>query len=370
MKKIFIFATLVLAAFCSCTDTEYETITEKDEAMFAINRAALTRMDTGEEIAVVGHKSQDPDAVCSAIAMAGLMQQLGMQAKPYMQDNAVRGVKYILQYTGVTTPEVKTSIDAGKPLLLTDHNDYLQSMDGAKYANVVGIVDHHGISDSFSSSAPIFCKFMSVGSTNTIVYSLYKECGVTPTKEMAQIMAAGILADTDSLTATKGTASDSVALSQLYKLGEIDNPSELWQGILAAQSSYDGMTDEEIFMSDTKLYEISGYRIVVASIDANESIPLEEMCQRMRSVMPLLPAKLEADMVFAKIEEKTVSGEGADAVATYLTHIPYCGERAKEAAEAAFGPTVHDNCIVVNRKVNRKSDFIPNITAALQAMPK
>lgn len=63
---------------------------------------------------------------------------------------------------------------------------------------------------------------------------------------MAQIMAAGILADTDSLTATKGTASDSVALSQLYKLGEIDNPSELWQGILAAQSSYDGMTDEEI----------------------------------------------------------------------------------------------------------------------------
>lgn len=78
------------------------------------------------------------------------------------------------------------------------------------------------------------------------VYSLYKECGVTPTKEMAQIMAAGILADTDSLTATKGTASDSVALSQLYKLGEIDNPSELWQGILAAQSSYDGMTDEEI----------------------------------------------------------------------------------------------------------------------------
>lgn len=369
MKKLILYAALAIVAFSSCnTDTVYETVVEKDEALYNINRAALLRMNTGEEITVVGHKSQDPDAVCSAISMAALMQQLGMSAKACIQEKPTRAVKYIFDYTGFPVPEVRTSIDADKPLMLTDHNDYLQSLDGADKANVVGIVDHHGISSSFTCPAPIFCKFMNVGSTNTIVYSLYKECGIVPTKDIARILAIGILADTDSLSKAMATPADSVAVSQLYEIAQFDDISELWQGIKSSIDSYDGMTDEEIYLSDTKLYDICGIKIAVASLDASESMPIEELCKRMRGVMPSMPEKIGAQMVFAKIERKTiVETAGAEPVTSYITHIPYAGEQAKEAAELAFGPTTHDNCIVVDRKVNRKSDFIPKITAVLEA---
>lgn len=374
MKTFNAFLVLILcfAAITSCSDEiiEREVIVDPNVSVYDINKAALLKMDTGQPIIVTGHKSQDPDAVCSAIAMAALMRELGMDATPYMQEKPIQAVKYILDYTGFQTPEVKTSIDAGMPLVMTDHNDYLQALDGAKNANVVGIVDHHGISSSFSSSLPIYCKIMNVGSANTIIYTIYKECGITPKKDIAQLMVAGIIADTDSLTKATCTPADSLALSQLNEIAQFDDLSELTQGIDAALSSFIGLSDEEIFMSDIKTYEIGGVKLAVTSLDANEMMHIDELCERMRSVMPAIQQQLGVQMLFAKMEEKFLHPDVLDEndlpTATYITHITYSGEGAKSVAEAAFGNTTHDNCIVLNHKVSRKTDFIPAITQVLE----
>lgn len=372
-----IIGALVLAMFvcfvcigCSDDVVEREVIVDPNLTMYEINKAALRKMNTGQPIAVTGHKSQDPDAVCSAISMAALLRQLGMDATPYMQDKPIMAVKYILDYTGYKVPEVKTSIAPGVPLVMTDHNDYLQALDGAENANVVGIVDHHGISSSFTTNVPIYCKLMNVGSANTIIYTIYKECGITPTKEIAQLMVAGIIADTDSLSKATCTSADSLALSQLCEIAQFDNLSELTQGIMAALNSFIGLNDEEIFLSDIKTYEISGVKLAVTSLDANDMIHIDELCERMRAVMPAIQQKLGVQMVFAKMEEKFLHPDKLDEdgipTITYLTHIPYFGEGAKSLAEAAFGKTKHDNCIVLDRKVSRKTDFIPAITKVLE----
>lgn len=373
---------LVAIAFCAlamlgCSEEVIEQkivveqeIVDPDLETYEINKAALRRMNTGQPITVTGHKSQDPDAVCSAIAMAALLRQLGMDATPYMQDKPIQAVKYILDYTGYPAPEVKTSIEPGMPLVMTDHNDYLQALDGARDANIVGIVDHHGVSSSFSSTTPIFCKFMNVGAANTIVYTIYRECGITPTREIARLMVAGIIADTDSLSKATCTAADSLALSQLCPIAQFGNLGELARGIDAAQGSFIGLTDEEIFLSDVKSYEIGGVKLAVTSLDANEMMHIDELCERMRAVMPAMQQKLGVQMVFAKMEEKFQHPDIPDATgaptATYITHIPYYGEGAREVAEAAFGETKHDNCIVLDRKVSRKTDFIPAITKVLE----
>lgn len=355
---------------CSEDAIEREVIVDPNLKTYEINRAALRKMDTGQPITVTGHKSQDPDAVCSAISMAALLRQLGMDATPYMQDKPIMAVKYILDYTGYKAPEVKTSIEPAMPLVMTDHNDYLQALDGAKDANIVGVVDHHGISNSFTSGAPIYCKFMNVGSTNTIIYTIYKECGITPAQDIAQLMVAGIIADTDSLAKATTTAADTLALSQLCEIAQFDSLSVLTQGINAALSSFIGMTDEEIFLSDLKKYEIGGVKLAVASLDANEQIHIDELCERMRAIMPAMQQKLGVQMVFAKMEEKflhpDILDENGLPTATYLTHIPYYGEGSKEVAESAFGKTKHDNCIVLDRKFSRKTDFIPAITKVLE----
>lgn len=355
---------------CSDNVIEQQIVVDPNLKTYDINKAALRKMDTGQPIAVTGHKSQDPDAVCSAISMAALLRQLGIDATPYMQDKPIMAVKYILDHIGYEAPEIKTSIEPGMPLVMTDHNDYLQALDGAKDANIVGIVDHHGISSSFSSGAPIYCKFMNVGSTNTIIYTIYKECGITPAKDIAQLMVAGIIADTDSLTKATTTAADTLALSQLSEVAQLVSISELTQGIKAALNSFIGMSDEDIFVSDLKKYEIGGVKLAVASLDANDMMHIDELCERMRAVMPAMQQKLDVQMVFAKMEEKFLHpdllDENGDPTVTYFTHIPYYGEGAKEVAEAAFGETKHDNCIVLDRKLSRKTDFIPAITKVLE----
>lgn len=372
--RAFTLTMLVCFVCAGCSDDviEQNIIVNPNLTMYEINKAALRKMDIGQPITVTGHKSQDPDAVCSAISMADLLRQLGMDATPYIQDKPIMAVKYIFDYTGYKVPEVKTSIAPGMPLVMTDHNDYLQALDGVENANVVGIVDHHGISSSFTTNVPIYCKLMNVGSASTIIYTIYEECGITPTKEIAQLMIAGIIADTDSLSKSTCTSADSLALSQLCKIAQFDNLCELTRGIKAALNSFIGLTDEEIFLSDIKSYEIGGVKFAVASLDANDMMHIDELCERMRAVMPAMQQKLDVQMVFAKMEEKFKNtdklDENGNPTVTYTTHIPYYGKGAKELAEAAFGETKHDNCIVLDHKVSRKTDFIPAITKVLEGM--
>ena len=242
------------------------------------------------------------------------------------------------------------------PLVIVDHNDTLQSISNISKADIVGIVDHHAVSTSIATNGPLYCSFNPVGSTNTIVYSIYQQCGITPSQAIARIMLAGIIADTDSLTKGTTTIADHLAVTELNKIAKFSNLSELNQGIMAALESYEGMTDEEIFLSDSKLYQEGGQKFIVANINASKTSPLDTACRLIRNIMPTKLGTDGATMIFANIADK----------ASGTTHIPYCGTGAQQVAEAAFGTTTHDNCIVVNRLLTRKSDFVPAITKVLE----
>ena len=364
-------AIFLLALSSSCRDDETiirtVEVMKEDTCMFDMNRAALLKMDVGGEIVVMGHKSQDPDAVCSAISMATLMRELGMNAVPYLQEKPIQGVKYILDNFCYPYPNVKCSIEAGAPLVLTDHNDPLQSVEGMAEANVVGVVDHHNVSMSFNTGLPIYYRCMNVGSACTIIYNIYKECGIVPNPSVAQLMLAGIIADTDSLGKVTSTDADSLALTELVSLSGVENLHELTEGISLALDSYDGMTDEEIFLSDCKVYSIGGVKLAITSLNANEKMHISELCDRMCGVMPVIRDSLDVQMVFAKMEEKFYPDlENLDSV-TYSTHFAYFGDGARTVAEKAYGLTAekHNDCIVLSRKLSRKTDIVPDLTKVL-----
>lgn len=366
--RICILITLV-AALASCQKGSVEDFdTEPDTELYALNRAALRKMDTGGTIAVTGHKSQDPDAVCSAMAMAALMRRLGMDAVAYIQEKPIQGVKFILDTFGCQYPNILDSVEPGTPLVLTDHNDYLQSVAGVEQANIVGIADHHPISQAFSTELPIYCKCMNTGACCSIVYSIYKECGIEPTQTEARLMLAGIIDDTDSLKKPASTAIDSLALAGLIAHAAIEDMPSFTQALYLAQNSFDGMTDLEIFMSDVKTYEIGGVRLAITSLNANGKMPISELCRRMHGVMPTVCNNLNVQMVFAKMEEEYVpSGENPDSLG-YTTHFGYYGTGAKSVAEQAFGASAsdHDDCIVLDYKLNRKADIVPALTKILR----
>lgn len=151
-----------------------------------------------------------------------------------------------------------------KKVILVDHNEADQSVAGLEEADIVEIVDHHRIGD-LTTSNPINFRNMAVGSTNTIIYCLYQENHVDIPRNIAGIMASGILSDTLNLTSPTTTQKDKEAVNYLAKIAGID-ASTYALDMLKAGTSFDGMTEEEIINIDCKLYPIGEEKIAIAQV--------------------------------------------------------------------------------------------------------
>ena len=83
-----------------------------------------------------------------------------------------------------------------KQVIMVDHNELGQAVDGLLEADVLEIIDHHRLGSGLQTTAPIDFRNQPVGCTSTIVYQLYQENGITPPREMAGMMCSAILSDT------------------------------------------------------------------------------------------------------------------------------------------------------------------------------
>ena len=142
-----------------------------------------------------------------------------------------------------------------KNVILVDHNEKLQSVEGIDEANILEIFDHHNLG-SITTSAPINFRNMAVGSTCTIVYTLYKERGVEIPKEIAGALLSGILSDTLILKSPTATPRDRQAVEELSNIADVDY-QEYGMNMLKAGTSLEGMTNEDVLYNDFKLYTVN-----------------------------------------------------------------------------------------------------------------
>ena len=140
-----------------------------------------------------------------------------------------------------------------KKVILVDHNEQEQSVDGLEEAEIIEVVDHHNIGN-LSTNNPIDFRIMTVGCTNTIIYKLYQENHVTIPTQIAGLMLSGILSDTLALTSPTTTELDKKACEELAKLAEVsyrDYALEMFK----AGTSLTGKSEEEIIMTDIKSFQ-------------------------------------------------------------------------------------------------------------------
>ena len=142
-----------------------------------------------------------------------------------------------------------------KKVILVDHNEKIQSAEGIEEAKVLEIIDHHNIG-SVTTDAPINFRNMSVGSTCTILYTLYKEKNVEMPKHIAGMMLSGILSDTLILKSPTATPLDREAVVKLAKIAEV-NYEEYGMDLLKAGTSLEGMSIEDVLYNDFKLYTVN-----------------------------------------------------------------------------------------------------------------
>ena len=159
---------------------------------------------------VFGHKNPDTDSICSAISLSYLKNQLGFEAKPYALGEVRKEAQFALDYFKVSAPELLTDVK-GKDVILVDHNEDDQSVDNLQDANILEIIDHHKIG-MIGTTMPINFRNMPVGSTNTIIFTLYKENNIEIPKDIAGIMMCAIISDTllfkSPTTLKAGTSKD------------------------------------------------------------------------------------------------------------------------------------------------------------------
>src|SRR5574342_1183795 len=150
------------------------------------------------KILVFGHQNPDTDAIGSSYAFAELSRLRGLNtAEVVALGDVNEETAFALDYFGVEAPRVVESAKAegADQVILTDHNEFQQSISDIRDVEVIEVIDHHRVSN-FETANPLYMRLEPVGSASSIVYRLYKENGVALPKEMAGLLLSGLISDT------------------------------------------------------------------------------------------------------------------------------------------------------------------------------
>lgn len=325
------------------------------EAIAALDWGSA-RLNDGCPAIVIGHKNPDGDSVMAAMAYAHLMRELGYNAVAKIAGPANKETVFAAKTFGFELPEVLTSVGEDARLILVDHSDYAQAVDGARDARILQVVDHHGIGD-ITESKLLYAKYMPVGSTCSIVYTSYCELGVKITPEVAKVLLAGILADTLNLVKVTCTEVDRKIYSELVRfLAEAEKKAydekfaeiqKIYKGMSEAAKNFDGMTDLEIFNADAKDFDIEGVKFRLGSMDWDHPESIENFLDRMLAVM-----------------KNQVGGISFCRVG-FMEHSYILYNGAKILAESAFGTSLRPGIVYCERRLSRKLDVVPMLTAKI-----
>jgi len=235
-----------------------------------------------------------------------------------------------------------------KKVILVDHNSYSQSVEGIEDADILEIVDHHNLG-SIGTSMPINFRNMPVGSSNTIIYQIYKENNIKIPKEIAGLMASGIISDTLLLTSPTTTDLDRMALEYLSKHAGIDYKVYGLE-MLKKGASIDGKTKEELIYQDFKTYPFNDSKIGIGQLSTTDpDLFISETSE------------------YQKLLNAISENNGYEVLALFVTDIlnngsyVFYNERAKEILENGFNIKELKPAQFLKGVVSRKLQIIPAI---------
>ena len=240
-----------------------------------------------------------------------------------------------------------------KKVILVDHNERSQSIDGISDAEILEIIDHHRIG-SVETVEPVFFRNQPVGSTSTIVAQMYKENDVEISKTMAALMFSAIISDTLLFRSPTCTPVDRRTCEELAGIAGI-NMEELARSMFNAGSDLSGKTAEEICAMDFKQFVCGDMTFGVGQISSMDREELDEIKGKLEPAMNELMKEKELNMLFFMLTD--VMEESSD--------ILWAGPGARELIAEAFGAGDGEN-FRLDGVVSRKKQMVPAIMGALR----
>lgn len=244
---------------------------------------------------------------------------------------------------------------ARKQVILVDHNDVKQSVDGLSEAIIQEIVDHHALGN-LTTNAPISFRNMILGSSNSIVYKLYKEAGVEIPKDIAGVMLSGILSDTLILKSPTTTETDIEIAESLASIAGVDY-EKYGMEMLKAGSSLEGMEIEDVVFYDYKEFEANDMGFGIGQII---TLDYEDVLNKKEEYVEFL--------------DKTCKTKGFRMIALFITDIVSNGSyvlyssNAQQIMSLAYDKSDMCEGYYLPGIISRKKQMVPNIMGEFENM--
>ena len=298
-----------------------------------------------EEVIVFGHKSPDTDTICSSIVMADLQTKIrGEKVVPCRLGEINEETKFALKKFKAEEPKLIEKVEEGQRVILVDHNEFSQSVEGIENAKIEAVVDHHRI-NNFETSEPLFYYAQPVGCTSTILFELYKANNIEIPAQMAGLMLSAIISDTLLLKSPTTTEKDKKALEELAKITDVD-VNIYGLDMLKAGTNLDKYTEDELIRLDAKKIEKEDIKYIIAQVN---TVSIPDVLKR--------KAKIEQEI------NKEILAKGLSLFVFVITDIVNSNSEAIVLGDRvdAISKTyeVNDNIAVMPGVVSRKKQVLP-----------
>lgn len=302
-----------------------------------------------EKIYIFGHKNPDTDSICSSLVEEILDKKNGWDnTEAKRLGNINKETQYVLDYLGIEPPELLEKVEEGQGVILVDHNEFNQSVEGIEKAKIWSVTDHHRIAN-FETSEPLYYTAKPYGCTCTILFEEFKRLGHKIERKEAILMASSIISDTLLLKSPTTTEHDKNALGELEKIAGI-NVNEYGLEMLKAGTDLDDFSAKELINLDAKSLDKDGIKFVIAQVN---TVSIEDVLKRQ--------SQLE-EAINKEIEEKGLKlfVLAITDILNSNSEIIALGEKVV-SVEKAFDIKLDNNRAFLEGVVSRKKQILPNI---------
>lgn len=240
-----------------------------------------------------------------------------------------------------------------KQIILVDHNEKSQAVDGVGEAEILEIIDHHRLG-SLETMSPVYFRNQPLGCTSTIIYQMYMEKGVEIPKQIAGLLLSAIISDTLMFRSPTCTALDKTVAENLAAIAEV-SIEEHAKNMFRAGSDFKNKTTEEIFYQDFKVFHTDDCEFGVAQISAMSREELDRLGEQLRPFMTQVLGEKKLDMVYVMLTD----------ILEESSKIIFAGNDAGKMLARAFKKQEDVQGILLDGIVSRKKQMIPTLMNTL-----
>jgi len=244
-----------------------------------------------------------------------------------------------------------------KKLILVDHNETSQAVDGIGQAEILEIIDHHKIG-SLETMSPIYFRNMPLGCSSTIIYLMFQERNLRIPKDIAGLMLSAILSDTLMFRSPTCTDKDREAAEELAKICDVDY-EELATSMFEAGSDFGSKTPAEIIYQDYKTFYAGDLAFGVSQVSAVSRKMLDDIKAGVIDYLPKVFEEKGVSNVFVLLTD----------IFKETSEIVCLGDKSMDIMKGAFYKESDvPECMMLEGVVSRKKQFIPPVMAAIDEL--